>query len=285
MRLWYNVFFKKCVNICLLITIISIPFILVAGCHSLSHVSKSETLDNLASWSLHNILQWFSEKRGALKQITAWVKVVTANNGEKGEGFDALISLDNKGRGRIEGLGPWRSPLFCLVFDPNSVYFYLSNESRLYLSQNHPAHIRKLIGLPLDLSCLFDIMTSNLPESLSLCPQTASPKGKFHELCLKGEAHGADCEARVVIKDFPVVEELFCSGVRVPEEVRVRYVDTLIVDGYTFPKDIYLNLSGGSEWDIRFRSIKLNQPALHPIFIPDDSWFLGDVFIVDDPGS
>lgn len=260
-----------------------IPIIfLLAGCCNLFPVSKSKKLDSV-SWSLPHICQWFSEKKAGLKQITAWAKVgINTEGGQKA--LEVFLSLDHKGAGRLEGLGPWKAPIFYLLFDPDSLYFYLPGESRLYLGNNRPDHVQKLIGLPLDLSLLFDLISSNLPEGLSECPHELSQKEKGAPpvLYLCWEGQGIPCDARVVLKEFPVVEEMTCRGEQMHESLRVRYCDMVDFDGYDFPEKIYLYCFDGSEWYIRFKSVKVNQMSSKTIFNPDESWFKGEVVVLDD---
>ncbi|MGA1841987.1 MAG: hypothetical protein ACMUIU_15320 [bacterium] len=252
----------------------------IIGCSSSLPIYKSKS-KNSGVWTLSRIVLWSKERRSNLEQIKAWVRINVISQEEK-KGFDAFLILNNKGKGRIEALGPWRSPFFSIVFDPDFVYLYIYNESTLYLSSNKPGYIQKLTEAPLDFSLLFDSLVSNLPENISQCSGSFSNEGAFPLLCMDCEEQGGCLKASVLIKDFPVVEEMAWIREDKDENFLVKYFDLVIQDGYTLPKVVHFQWPEGQEWRISFISLKVNQPVPDDTFTADEAWFQGKVINLED---
>ncbi|MBN2373419.1 DUF4292 domain-containing protein [bacterium] len=246
------------------------------GCRTVS----SNRGDNFDTWPLHNISKWFSDRRAGLRQVTALAGISCSGKGTY-KSFDAVFSLDYKGEGRIEAMGPWMSPIFCLVFDPNSVYFYLPNEGRLYLGKNHHSHVQILTGFPFDLSLLFNLMSSILPEELSQSHSCAQSKAGLPFLCLEGKDHDMIWAAVIQIRDFPFVEDLTCMADDASSSIRVKYNDTINLDGFHFPRNIHFLWPEGQELHIKIKSARLNSQAPKTAFLPDNSWFRGEVIYLE----
>jgi hypothetical protein len=252
----------------------------IVGCSVSLPISRSKPKDP-GIWSLSRIVLWSKEKRSNLKQIKAWVKInVISEEGKNG--FDAFLILNNDGEGRIEALGPWRSPIFCIVFNPDFVYLYIYNESTLYFGNNKPDYIQRLAGLPLDFFRLFDSLVSNLPEYLSHCSGSFSEEGDHPLLYMDCEEQGRCFKARIMIRDFPVVEEVAWIGEKKYENFLVKYFDLGVQDGYAFPKTVHFQWPEGQECLISFISLKVNQPVSKDTFEADETWFQGKVINLED---
>ncbi len=269
-------------RILIIILFLSFSLMILTACHRLAPIRRQQSHDT-ENWTFQKISQWFTKKRVDLRQITIWARVTITNEKTK-EGFDAFISLNNKGEGRIEGLGPWRNPFFNLIYNQRGVYFYLPGESRLYLCQNNPEHMQRLLGLPVNLSSLFNLLSSTLPENLSVCTKKDFTNEGSTFFCLSGKGHNMDCRAKVKIEGFPIIDELVCEGSIVKESFRVKYNDIQDIDGYVFPKNIYIVWTGNQELQIHLRSVNLNSPVPSSIYLPDVSWFSGEVIYLYDKG-
>ena len=235
----------------------------------------------IGPWSLARIMQWSSERRSQLSRIKALAKISLVSEAERAS-FDAFLIMNNRGEGRIEAIGPWRAPIFFLVFNPDSIYFYPSNESRLYCGRNRPEDIQKLTGIPIDLSRIFDSLASNLPESFSQCSSTLSEEGYHHLRCKSLTDRGIDFQAKILIRDFPVIQEVIWKGDRVYENTRIQYQRVSEHDGYWFPEEINLDWQNGMACIIRLKSLKVNPPVSKGIFMPDATWFQGEVINIED---
>ena len=174
-------------------------------------------------------------------------------------------------------MGPWRVPIFYIVFNPDSIYFYPLNEARLYNGQNRPEDIQRLTGIPMDLSRLFDSLVSNLPEALSQCSLTFSEGGYHSLLCMNNTDQGTHLMARILIRDLPLIEEMCWMGGQVYENLTIRYMNISAHNGYYFPEDISFYWQGGQECHIRFNALKVNPPVSSEVFLPDEKWFQGDI--------
>ena len=170
-----------------------ISFLPLFACQSINRSIPSQ--HNTHLWSRSFVLQWFSEKREGLDQISAWAKIDLIG-GEEENRLECFMILNNEGKGRIEGLGPWKMPVFYLLFDPVSVYFYLPSEDRLYLAENRPETIQALTGIPLELSLLFDSFASHLTSGVYPGDSNSSDR-----IYLKGKDNDMDWDARIAIEE------------------------------------------------------------------------------------
>lgn len=259
-------------------------FVIVAalfiGCRASLPVSMPGTIDH-APWSAARIAQWASARRAGIRHIKAWARIGIVAGGER-SGFDAFILLTSNGRGRMDGLGPWRSPLFSLIFDQDRIYLYLPHERRLYWGANTPGHLRQLTGLRIDSSLLFDALAANLPEGLATCSHSVSTAGVHFFSCM-GE--GDLCTARVAIRTTPAVEEINWQQARAHVKMRIAYDGWGEHDGYAFPEAIHFYWPEGEEGHIRLHAVKVNVPHDEGIFLPDASWFEGEVVHLEHEGS
>lgn len=272
--------FQKRCRLLLNISLIYCLIFSIVGCSSSLLIYKSQTKDP-GIWTLSRIFFWSKERRASLKQIKAWARINVINQEEK-RGFDAFLIINNNGKGRIEALGPWRGPIFSIVFDPDFVYLYIYNESTLYFSSNKPGYIQKLTGAPLDFSLLFDSLVSNLPENISQCSCSFSNEREFPLLYMYCEEQIRCLKARIVIKDFPVVEEMAWISEDEQENFLVKYSDLVIQDGYGLPKTVHFQWPEGQEWNISFISLKVNQQVPDDTFTADEAWFQGRVINLED---
>jgi hypothetical protein len=216
-----------------------------------------------------------------LEQIKAWAKINVISEEGKNR-FDSFLILNNAGEGRIDALGPWRSPVFSIVFNPDFVYLYIYNESTLYFGNNKPGYIKKLTGAPLDLSFLFDSLVSNLPEDLSKCSGFFSEEGDYPLFFIDCQEQGGCFKARIMIRDIPVVEEVAWMGEKKNENFLVKYFDLGVQDGYAFPKIVHFQWPEGQELHISFISLKVNQTVSDDTFAIDETWFQGKVIKLED---
>jgi hypothetical protein len=252
----------------------------IVGCSASLPISKPKLKDS-GIWSLSRIFLWSKEKRSNLKQIKALAKInVITEEGKKG--FDAFLLLKNNGEGRIEALGPWRSPVLSIIFNPDFVYLYIYKESTLYFGTNKPVYIQKLTQVPLNLSLLFDSLVSNLPENKSQCYGSFSEEGDYPNLYMYCEEQDNCFKARILIKDFPVVEEAAWIGEKKYDNFLIKYFDFEVQDGYVLPKIVHFQWPKGQEWHISFISLKVNQPVSDNAFRVDETWLQGRVINFED---
>lgn len=257
-----------------------IPFIYcllfsIVGCNASLPISRSKP-KYPSMWSLSQIVLWSKEKRSNLKQIKAWAKINLITEEGK-SAFNAFLILNNDQEGRIEALGPLKSPIFSIVFNPDSVYLYIFNEATLYCSKNEPGYIQRLTGLPLDLSRLFDSLVSNIPEYHSQCSVSFSEEGDHSLLYIDCEEQGKRFKARIISRDFPVIEQMIWIGEKKYENFLVEYFDFEEQDGYAIPKIVHFQWPEGQEWLISFTSIKVNPAVSKDTFIADETWFQGKI--------
>lgn len=252
----------------------------ILGCSASLPISRSKPKGS-GIWSLSRIVLWAKEKRSNFRQIKAWTKINIIKKEGK-NGFDAFLILNNSGEGRIEALGPWRSPLFCIIFDPDFVYLYIYNESTLYFGNNKPVYIQRVTGMPLDLSLLFDSLVSNLPEYLSNCSGSFSEGGEHSLFYMDCEEQGKRFKAKIVIRDLPVVEEMVWIGEKKHENFLVGYFDLRVQDGYALPRIVNFKWPEGQELLISYISLKVNQPVSDDTFTVDETWFQGKVINLED---
>ena len=255
----------------------------IVGCSASLPINKYESEDT-GIWTLSRIVLWSKEKRSNLKQIKALARINVISEEDK-KRFEALLILNNNGKGRIEALGPWRSPIFSIIFDPDFVYLYIYNESTLYFGPNKADSIQNLTGVPLDFSLLFDSLISNLPDYISQCSGSFSDERGFPLLYIYCEEQGRCFRARIRIKDFPVVEEMAWIAEDKHENFLVKYFDSGIQEGFVLPKTVHFQWPEGQEWRISFISLKVNQPVSDDTYIVDEAWFQGKVINLEDLDS
>jgi len=272
-------FTKRCRGI-LFIFMAFVIFPAFMGCSAFLSIPRSKEKDS-GPWSLARIMQWASERRSQLSRIKALAKISLVSETER-TSFDAFLIINNRGEGRIEAIGPWRAPIFSLVFNPDSIYFYPSNESKLYCGRNRPEDIQKLTGVPIDLSRIFDSLASNLPGTVSQCSLSLTEDGYHNLRCKIPEDRGINFFAKILIRDFPVIQEVAWTGNQVYENFRIQYLRSSEHDGYWFPEEINFYWQNGMACHIRFRSLKVNPPVSERIFIPDATWFHGEVIHIED---
>ncbi|MGA1794696.1 MAG: hypothetical protein ACMUIL_02450 [bacterium] len=253
---------------------------LFIGCRAALPVSMPGGIDH-APWTATRIAQWASARRADIRHIKAWARIGVAAGGER-SGFDAFILLTGNGSGRMDGLGPWRSPLFSLIFDQDRIYLYLHNQGRLYWGKNTPGHVRQFTGLHLDSSILFDALAANLPEDLAACSHAVSAAGIHCFSCMGKEG---PCTARVAIRALPVVEEITWQRGGMHENMRIVYGEWGVHDGCAFPDAVHLYWPEGDEGHIRLNAVKVNAPYDEGMFLPDASWFEGEVVHLDNDSS
>jgi len=251
---------------------------LLIGCRASLPVSMPGTFDH-APWTVDRIAQWASARRADIRHIKAWARIGVVAGGER-SGFDAFILLTGNGRGRMDALGPWRSPLFSFVFDQDRIYLYLPHERRLYWGVNTPEHVRQFTGLCLDSSLLFDALAANLPDDLAACSHSVSAAGVHFFTCM---GQGGVRTARVAIHATPVLEEM--TWQRAHEDVRITYDGWGDHDGYAFPDAVHFYWREGEEGHIRLHAVKVNAPHAEGMFLPDASWFEGEVVHLENDGS
>ncbi|MGA1843037.1 MAG: hypothetical protein ACMUIS_00560 [bacterium] len=253
---------------------------LLIGCKASLPVSVPVGIDH-PSWTSTRIAQWASARRADIRHFKARARICVATGGER-SGFDAFILLTGNGRGRMDGLGPWRSPLFSLIFDHDRIYLYLPHQGRLYWGSNTPGHVRQFTGLHLDSSCLFDALAANLPEDLAACSHSVSATGIHCFSCVGEEG---PCTARVAIRATPVIEEINWHPAGMRENMRIVYGEWGRHDGYAFPDAVHFHWPEGDEGNIHLQEVKVNAPYDEEMLLPDASWFEGEVVHLDNDCS
>jgi hypothetical protein len=253
---------------------------LFIGCRASLPVSMPEAPDR-TPWTVERIAQWASTRRADIRHIKAWARIGVVA-GEERNGFDAFVLLAGNGKGRMDALGPWRSPLFSFVFDQDCIYLYLPHEKRLYWGVNTPGHVRRFTGLRLDSSILFDALAANLPEELAMCSHSVSAACDHFFSCM---GQMGVRTARVVIHAGPVLEEMTWQRVRAHDDVRIAYDGWGYHDGYAFPDAVHFYWPEGEEGHIRLHAVKVNAPYAEGMLLPDPSWFEGEVIHLDNGGS
>ena len=254
---------------------------LFIGCRASFPVSTMPGRIDHAPWTAARIAQWASARRADITHIKARARIGVVAGGER-SGFDAFILLTSNGRGRMDGLGPWRSPLFSLIFDQDWIYLYLHHEKRLYWGANTCRHVRQFTGLRLDSSLLFDALAANPPEDLAACTHSVSAAG-IH--CFSCTGEGGLCTVRLVIHTTPVIEELDWHRARAHENMRIAYDGWGRHDGYALPDAVHFHWPEGEEGHIRLQAVKVNAPYDEGMLLPDASWFEGEVIHLEDEGS
>ena len=269
--------FLKNSNGIIFISLLSVVLSGLVGCRTIPCLERTKP----GSWPLSRIIQWSAEKRDRLQQLKAYTRI-TLTQRDKKEAFDAFLFLNRNGEGRLDALGPWRSPLFYLVFNHEYVYLYIIGEQRLYWGQNRPSSLYRLTGLPLDIALFFDSLVGNLPESLQKCSLSSTEKGSHSFFCRVNSNTNMYFSAKLQLKDFPIIQEMNWNGDTLYDHFRIHYTDIIESQGYALPKEIHFFWTDGREVHIHMKGLKLNQPIPPETFRPDPNWFQGEVIDLAD---